>query len=234
MQQYDPSAFPPFAVTVDLVIFTIREQRLQVLLVRRGDAPHKGKLALPGGFVRPTESLEAAARRELAEETGISIRSNDPSLDQLATYGDPKRDPRMRVVSVAFVALLADLAEPAAGTDADAAELVDITDAVARPLAFDHRVILRDGLERVRSQLESTSIATHFCPPAFPLATLRSVYETVWDTELDPANFRRKILASAMVEPAEGRAVGPDGGRPAQLYRPTSAVRPIDPPFRRE
>jgi 8-oxo-dGTP diphosphatase len=236
MMQYEPSAFPPFAVTVDLVIFTIRENRLLVLLVRRAEAPHRGKLALPGGFVRPAESIEAAACRELIEETGIEIHTDDPRLDQLRTYGDPKRDPRMRVVSVAFVALLADLAEPAAGTDAVAAELVEVSVARARRLAFDHDQILSDGLERVRSQLEYTSIATHFCPPAFPLATLRAVYETVWGIGLDPANFRRKILASGMVEAAEGRAkaVGPGGGRPAQLYRPTSDLHPIDPPFRRE
>lgn len=235
MKPYDPRVFPPFAVTVDLVILTIRDRRLQVLLVRRGSPPFKDELALPGGFVRVDESIETAARRELAEETGIEIGPADTALDQLASYGEPERDPRMRVVSVAFVALLADLDEPVPGSDADAAELVEVTRALGRKLAFDHDNILRDGLERVRSQLEYTSIATRFCPATFPLATLRSVYETVWDVHLDPANFRRKILASGMVEPVGGaaKAVGPDGGRPAQLYRPTSDLHPIDPPFRR-
>lgn len=113
---YDPHAFAPFAVTVDLAVFTVREARLHVLLVERGQAPYKGRWALPGGFVLPRESAEEAARRELAEETGLTQKSVCGfHLEQLRTYTDPDRDPRMRVVSVAYAALVPDLPEPRGG-----------------------------------------------------------------------------------------------------------------------
>ena len=233
---YDPHDFPPFAVTVDLVVFTIRDERLHVVLVERGSEPFAGRPALPGGFVRPDEGIDAAARRELAEETGLDLGRDAATLAQLATYGDPDRDPRMRVVSVAHVALVADLPDPRGGSDATAAELVPVDTALRRRLAFDHRRILRDGLDRVRGQLEYLSIATRFCPPEFTLGDLRAVYEAVWDVELDPANFRRKILASGIVIPVAGRRATPSasGGRPAQRYRATSTdLAPIEPPFRR-
>jgi len=234
---YDASAYPPFAVTVDLVIFTIRTGSLQVLLVERGGAPFAGRLALPGGFVQPDEGLDEAATRELAEETGIDLRAAKASRpEQLATYGATGRDPRMRVVTVAHVALLADLPDPTAGSDAAGAALVDVEVALRKRLAFDHRMILRDGLDRVRAKLEYTSIATRFCPAEFTLGELRRVYEAVWGVELDPGNFRRKILASGMVVEVPGtpKASGPGGGRPAAQYRAASAVPvAIDPPFRR-
>lgn len=234
---YDPRSFPPFAVTVDLVVLTIHDGALSVLLVERGVEPFAGRLALPGGFVQPDESVDDAARRELAEETGVELARNDAGgLQQLATYGAPDRDPRMRVVSVAHVALVADLPPARAGSDAAAVSLVDVAGALRRRLAFDHRTILRDGIEHVRRQLEHTSLATRFCAAEFTLGELRSVYEAVWGTELDVANFRRKVLASQVVEPIAGTqsTPGPSGGRPAQLYRATSSMpTEIDPPFRR-
>lgn len=234
MESYDPSAYPPFAVTVDIVIATVRSGSLDVLLVERGGEPFAGRFALPGGFVQIDEDLDVAARRELAEETGIGVEAaGEAALEQLATYGAPGRDPRMRVVSVAYVALLADLAEPQAGTDAAHAELVPVDRALGLDLAFDHRQILRDALERIRGRLEYTTIATRFCPDEFTLAELRAVYEVVWGVELDPANFRRKMLAAGFLEPVgETAAPGPDGGRPAARYRARSVV-PLDPPLRR-
>ena len=144
---------PPFAVTVDLVVFTLRNDRLCVLTVRRGVAPFLGALALPGGFVQPTEDLTAAATRELAEETGIDSATR-LHLEQLGSYGAPNRDPRMRTVSVAYLAFAADLPEPTAGTDAADAHWVPVENALADGLAFDHGLILTDGLERARAMLE--------------------------------------------------------------------------------
>jgi 8-oxo-dGTP diphosphatase len=142
---YSPSDFPPFAVTVDLVVLTVRSDALCALLVRRGEAPFLGRWALPGGFVRVSESVDAAAARELAEETGVT----GLHLEQLATYGEPRRDPRMRVVSVAYLALAPDLPVPVAGTDAAAASWVPVSEVSS--LAFDHARILSDGVERARA-----------------------------------------------------------------------------------
>ena len=186
---YRPEDFAPFAVTVDLVALTVREDTLQVLLVTRGVEPFRGRPALPGGFVRPEEDLPAAAARELAEETGV--RRVPGHLEQLATYGAPDRDPRMRVVSVAYLAMAPDLPDPVAGTDAADARWWPVEDAVTARLAFDHRRILRDGIERARAKLEYTSLGTAFCPREFTVSRLRRVYEAVWATELDPRNFHR-------------------------------------------
>lgn len=219
MAAYDPSAFPPVAVTVDLVVLTIRDDALCVLLVKRGAAPWKGRWALPGGFLRPGEGLAAAAGRELAEETGLS--GDHVHVEQLATYGDPGRDPRMRVVTIAHLALAPELPTPHAGTDAADARWLPTAEVVAGRyrLAFDHRQILLDGLERARSKLEYTPLASAFCPSEFTVAELRHVYEIVWDSELDPRNFHRKVTKTpGFLEPT-GATTTRDGGRPAQLYR---------------
>lgn len=229
---YDPAAFPPFAVTVDLVVLTIRDDALQVLVVRRGEAPYAGRVALPGGFVRPDETLPAAALRELAEETGLD--GVPAHLEQLASYGDPGRDPRMRVVSVAYLGLAAGLPLPVAGGDARAARWAPVAALLDRPgrLAFDHATILRDGVERARAKLEYTTLATSFCPPEFTIAELRRVYDVVWGVELDPRNFHRKCTgAPGFVEPT-GRTTAAGGGRPAQLYR-AGAATAVDPPILR-
>src|SRR5260370_42223034 len=189
--------FPAFGVTVDLVLFTIRGGTLRALAVRRSSEPFKDRLALPGGFVRPDENLDQAARRELEEETGL--RGRLIHLEQLGTYGDRARDPRQRVVTVACPALAPDLPGPVAGGDAARADWVEVSELLrSRPrLAFDHSQILRDGLDRARSKLEYTPLATAFCAPEFTIAELRRVYEIVWDTELDPRNFHLKVTGTS-------------------------------------
>ncbi|MFD6890511.1 NUDIX domain-containing protein [Streptomyces sp. NPDC059957] len=236
---YDPHAFAPFAVTVDLAVFTVRGGTLHVLLIRRGQEPYAGAWALPGGFLLPRESAETAARRELAEETGLSAQVVDAlHLDQLRTYSEPDRDPRMRVVSVAFTALVPDLPEPVAGGggDADRARWVPVGEACgpAFGLAFDHEEILADARSRVGSKLEYSCLATAFCPPEFTLGELQAVYETVWDTALDRPNFRRKVLATpGFVEAVPGAARLTGGrGKPAALYRPGPA-NTLHPPLLR-
>lgn len=217
---YDPSQFPAFAVTVDVVILTMSDGRLHVLLVRRGVAPFEGMWAIPGGFKRPGETLDDAAKRELAEETGVDSAS---LLTQFGAYGDPGRDPRMSVVTVAYLAVLRDVGGIVAGTDAAAASLVPVADALNRKfeLAFDHARIVRDAVERVRVDLERTGIATAFVGPTFTVAELRAVYEGVWGVHLDGANFRRRVVAENGWVVPTGRRVQPgsSGGKPAELFR---------------
>ena len=216
MPDYDPSAYPPFAVAVDLVILTIRGEDLTVLLVTRGEAPFRGKLALPGGFVRPGEGLGEAAARELAEEAGLA--AGTVHLEQLASYGAPDRDPRMRVVTVAYLAMAPGMPEPRPGTDAAGASWVPVGAASGQALAFDHGQILADAVERARAKLEYTPLAATFCPATFTVAQLRRVYEIVWGTGLDPRNFHRKVTGTpGFVTPA-GSATAGERGRPAQLY----------------
>ena len=219
---YDAGDYPPFAVTVDVAIFTIVSDALQVLLVERGEPPFLGSWALPGGFVLPDEDLDDAANRELLEETGV-----DPGtahLEQLGTYGSPDRDPRMRVVTVAYWAILGDLSElhPAAGSDARDAGLVPVSkiETGGLKLAFDHATIIHKAIERARSKLEYTTLATAFCPPEFTISQLRRVYEAVWNTRLDPGNFHRKVKNTPDFVQAAGAYSDPgdEGGRPAEMY----------------
>jgi 8-oxo-dGTP diphosphatase len=238
LRSYDRREFPAFAVTVDLAVFTLRAGVLAVLLVQRREHPYRGFWALPGGFVRPDESADAAARRELAEETGAATFTGH--LEQLRTYSRPDRDPRMRVFSVAHVALAPGLPDPRPGGDAAAARwwpvedlgLADGADGSvgsggsggdAVPLAFDHARVLADALERVRSKLEYTTLATGFVTEPFTIADLRRVYATVWGSAPDLANFRRKVLGTPgfviEVERSPTAAAGAAGGRPPLLYR---------------
>ena len=246
---YDPSAFPPFAVTVDLVVLTVRRHALCALAVRRGESPFQGRWALPGGFVRADEDLTTAAARELSEETGL--RTDAPAgrnpcahLEQLATYGDPQRDPRMRVVSVAHLALAPGLPAPTAGGDAHSARWAPVEtllgngDGAARegeltvPLAFDHDQILADGVERARSKIEYSSLATAFCPPEFTVGELRRVYEAVWGVALDPRNFHRKVTGTPGFLVPTGGTTTRQGGRPAQLFSAGGATL-LNPPMLR-
>ena len=217
---YDPSQFPAFAVTADVVILTMSDSRLHVLLVRRGVAPFEGMWAIPGGFKRPTETLDEAAKRELAEETGVDGAC---LLTQFGVYDDPGRDPRMNVVTVAYLAVLRELGAIVAGADAADAALVPVSEALngKNELAFDHAQIVRDAVERVRVDLELRGIATAFVGATFTLAELRAVYEAVWGVHLDSANFRKSLLSeSGWVIPTGRRArPGATGGKPAELYR---------------
>ncbi|MFF0266523.1 NUDIX domain-containing protein [Kribbella sp. NPDC004536] len=220
--------FVPLGLAADLVILTVRDGRLQVLLIRRGIPPYEGRWALPGGFVRPDEDLETTARRELAEETGLPTERIH--LEQVATYGAPDRDPRGRVVSVAYLALVPDLPAPVAGSDAASASWIDVRE--AGRLAFDHDRILADGVERARAKLEYSPLATAFCPPEFTISELRGVYEAVWGTPLDPRNFHRKVTKTPGFVAPLGTTTTRDGGRPAQLFHRGTATT-LHPPMTR-
>ncbi|WP_433346207.1 NUDIX hydrolase [Micromonospora sp. CA-111912] len=220
---YDPRDHPAVAVTVDVVALTIREGALHLLLVRRGAPPFEGHWALPGGFVHPDEDLTAGARRELAEETGLGgERLGRIHLEQLASYGAPDRDPRMRVVSVAHLAFAPDLPNPAAGSDVDEALWLPVSALASRQLAFDHARVIEDGLERARSKLEYTPLATRFLDAEFTVTELRAVYETVWGHALHPGNFHRKVLSVPGFVESTGASTergGTRGGPRAKLYR---------------
>jgi len=204
---------PQALVTVDLVIFTIRDDALQVLLVQRGTAPFKDRWALPGGFIHEEEPLEQAALRELEEETGV----REVYLEQLYTFGDPARDPRGRVITVAYYALIAsDRQSLAAGSDAAAARWFPAGS--PPPLAFDHKEILEYAVERLRNKLEYTTVGFQLLPARFTLTQLQRVYEAILGRALDKRNFRRKMELLDILTPLdEWVREGPS--RPAQLYR---------------
>jgi len=218
--EYNSSRYPAFAVTVDVVILTMSGSRLHVLLVRRGVPPYEGMWAIPGGFKRPSESLNEAAKRELAGETGVDSAS---LLTQFGAYGDPGRDPRMNVVTVAYLAVLREVGAIVPGTDAAEAALIPVSDVLNGKilLAFDHARIVSDAVERVRVDLDLTGAATAFVGPTFTFAELRAVYEAVWGVQLDGANFRRSLVGEdGWVIPTGRRArPGANGGKPAELYR---------------
>jgi 8-oxo-dGTP diphosphatase len=199
-------------VTVDIVIFTIQSGVLKVLLVKRGIPPFAGQYAIPGGFVLENESLADAAMRELREETGV----DDVYLEQLYSFGDPGRDPRGRVVTVAYFALISsEHSQLHAGTDAAAAAWVPL-DAVPE-LAFDHMKILKYAVERLRNKLEYTTVGFQLLPEKFTLSELQAVYEAILGKDLDKRNFRRKLSLLKILKPTtECRR---DGRKPARLYR---------------
>ncbi|MFQ5398246.1 MAG: NUDIX domain-containing protein [Anaerolineae bacterium] len=213
LENYDPSVYDRPSVTVDVVIFSLVGEDLRVLLVKRKYPPFAGMWAIPGGFVRIEESLEAAARRELAEETGVT----DVYIEQLYTFGDPGRDPRTRVVTVAYFALVPpDSIQHRPGDDA--AETGWFSMADLPDLAFDHREILKYALIRLRYKLEYTSVGFQLLPDVFTLTELQRAYETILGERLDKRNFRRKILASGILEET-GRKRREGEGRPAMLYQ---------------
>lgn len=199
-------------LTVDLVVLTIRDGALHVLLIQRGIEPFKGRWALPGGFILKGESLEDAARRELEEETGV----DDVYLEQLYTFGEPGRDPRGRVVTVAYYALIASDVEVMGGSDAVEAKWYPVSRTPS--LAFDHKGILEYTIERIRNKLEYTTVGFELLPRKFTLSMLQQVYELILGKELDKRNFRRKIeMLDQLVPLEEWHQDGP--ARPAQLFR---------------
>lgn len=204
---------PRPALTVDCVLFGFGEGELKVLLIQRALQPFKGLWALPGGFVQLDETLDEAARRELEEETGLK----NVYLEQLYTFGAVDRDPRERVVSVAYYALVKSADHVATGaSDASDARWFSITDLPR--LAFDHREILKTALERLRSKVRYEPIGFELLPPKFTLPQLQHLYEAVLQTELDKRNFRKKILSMGLLV-ALDEQVRTGAHRPAQLFR---------------
>lgn len=215
-----PAGVSTCAVAVDVALLTIRDGTLALLLVEPDTPDLRGRWALPGRRVRDDESLDGAAHRALRELAGID--APDAHLQQLRTYGEPNRDPHGRVVSVAYLALTPHPPTPAA-SDRPTARFFAV-DEVSRgrlALAYDHERIVPDALERARSKLEYTALATAFVDEPFTLAELRGVYEAVWGVPLDAANFRRKVVSTPgfVAEVAGTSTPGPGGGRPAKLYR---------------
>ncbi|MGA7982463.1 MAG: NUDIX domain-containing protein [Chromatiaceae bacterium] len=206
-------AYPHPAVTTDVVLFTLREGKLQLLLIRRGGEPFAGAWALPGGFLEIDEDLPHCAQRELEEETGIA----GVYLEQLFTFGRPGRDPRERVISVAYYALT-----PSEGLTlrpaSDAAEARWFPVGNLPPLAFDHDEIIRTAHQRLVAKLDYSTIAFQFLPETFTLSELQAVYETLLDAELDKRNFRKWALALDQIEET-GELRRRGNHRPARVYR---------------
>lgn len=231
--------FSTFAVTVDVALLTILRGELRIFLVQRGTRPHRGAWALPGGLVMKSETLEDAALRMLIEETGIVRKP--VHLRQLGAYGDPGRDPRTRVVTVAYWAVAPLLSpayfdlRPAESSTALYVEFVPVPEIESGRLrlAFDHARIVADALDEVRSSLETTTLARRFCPPEFTISQLREIYEAVWGTQLDAANFQRRILRSeGFIAPLEKwRRPARRGGRPARLWEAEGGFRRLERPF---
>jgi 8-oxo-dGTP diphosphatase len=199
-------------VAVDIVIFTVRDRTLQVLLVRRGVPPFQGQHAIPGGFIHEDESLEDAALRELYEEAGV----RNVFLEQLYSFGNPQRDPRGRVITVAYYALIgSDELALIAGADAAEAGWYPVSN--LPPLAFDHQHILAYAVERLRNKLEYTTVGFELLPQKFTLSELQAVYEVILGRQLDKRNFRRKIALLGILKPL--REWQRTGRKPAQLHR---------------
>ena len=197
-------------VAVDIVIFTIAEAQLKTLLIRRGIPPFKGAMAIPGGFVLENVSLDTASLRELKEETGV----DDVYLEQLYSFGDPKRDPRGRVITVAYYALIPTGHAIKAGSDASAAEWRDYND--LPELAFDHNQIVQYALERLRNKLEYTTAGFSLLPEQFTLSELQAVYEAILGKKLDKRNFRKKLDLLGVLKATS--AWRKTGRKPARLY----------------
>jgi 8-oxo-dGTP diphosphatase len=212
-QNYDPGKYERPSVTVDVVIFTLIARELHVLLVKRKRWPYEAHWAIPGGFIEMDESLEQAARRELEEETGV----RDVYLEQLYTFGDVGRDPRTRVISVAYIALIRAESQKVRTSD----ESLDVrwfpVRALPEDLAFDHEQILGFAISRLRSKLEYTTLAFQLLPEVFSILELKHIYEQILGEQLDKGNFYRKIKESGLLE--ETTLVREGRGRPTRLWR---------------
>lgn len=204
--------FPKPSVTVDVVAFSIFDDDLKVLLIRRGRPPYEGRWALPGGFIEIDEPLKSAARRELEEETGLRITH----LEQLHTFGEPGRDPRGRTISVVYLTLVkADQVAPKAASDA--ADVGWFSAFGPPPLAFDHDQILRCAVHRLRGNLELTTVGGEWLPRRFRLAELQRIYEIILQRKVDSRDFRKKVLAQGQLLEV-GQASGGSTHRATNLY----------------
>lgn len=213
---YDVSKFDRPSVTVDLVVFTVIEDKLKVLLIKRGQWPFAGYWSLPGGFVKMKESLEDAAKRELEEETGTSPK--EVYLEQLYTFGDLKRDPRTRVISVAYFALVDYTKIKPFVTGKEGIKNVQWLAVNKLPkLGFDHEEIINYALKRLRYKLEYTAVGFELLPEVFTLTELQKLYEIILNEKLDKRNFRKKVFSMGIIESAGTYKKGPF--RPAMLYR---------------
>lgn len=230
LEDYRPGDFPRPSVTVDLVIFTVVDKELQVLLVQRREHPFKDRWALPGGFVRvgegrrdQGEDLDAAALRELEEETGLAQETAGRiPLEQVRTFGKPGRDPRMRVISVAYSAFVRPTLVPLirAGGDVAHARWFPAAELPPGGLAFDHDAILEAALAKARADLDRSAIAFALVPETFTIQELRAVHEAIRGETLDPGNFRKRflrMLEDGLLEPARGKR--PTASKPASVYR---------------
>lgn len=204
--------YPHPAVTTDIVIFTIRQDELKILLIKRALPPHRNQWALPGGFIKLEESLEEGAKRELQEETGVT----GVYLEQLYTFGRPNRDPRERVITVAYYALIpSDELEPKAASDAENVSWFGLKE--LPDLAFDHGRILKMAHERLVAKLDYSTIAFQLMPTQFTLSELQQVYEVILREQIDKRNFRKRILSLNLIkETGKERKAG--AHRPAKLY----------------
>jgi 8-oxo-dGTP diphosphatase len=228
LARYDPKAFDRPSVTVDVVLITVKDGGLATLLLRRTEHPFKGRWALPGGFVRMNEGLEAAAARVLDGKCGL----HGVWLEQLFTFGEPKRDPRTRVISVAYAALVdsarltlgkpegVEVARVSVPWEGETGGPVDVTDADGKEmaLAFDHALIVGMAIKRLRGKLDYAPIGFQLLPEQFTLFELQRVHEAVLARELNKDSFRRRMFASGLLE-ATGEQESDVGHRPAERYR---------------
>lgn len=233
LDQYDPTAFPPVAVTVDVAVLSIRDGDLVLLAVERATHPFKNYWSLPGLFVKPDMTLEATAMEALSAKTRLFVSH----VEQLGTYGDPDRDPRMRVLSVAYLAFGPVGMTPEAGYHTTAASWIPILK-VPVQWPFDHGQIVYDAITRAQSKLEYTSLATRFLPETFTIADLRRVYETVWNQPVDAGNFYRKVKSSeGFVVPlgwlGKASEKNTKGSAHSRLYK-AGPAKFLFPPMRRE
>ncbi len=212
MEGYDASKYERPSVTVDVVIFALHKGELHVLLIQRKRPPYQDMWAIPGGFVQMDESLEMSARRELMEETAVA----DVYLEQLYTFGAPNRDPRTRVITVAYIALVPySTINPKAGDDA--AETAWFPMSKLPTVAFDHAEILEYAFTRLQYKLEYTTVGFELLPDHFTLTELQHAYESILGEKLDKRNFRNKIMAAKILEES-GKMKQEGKGRPARLY----------------
>lgn len=215
IKEYNKDLYEKLSVAVDLLVFTIENDRLKIVLVKRDEYPYKGQIALPGVFVRIDETLDDAVKRGILEETGLK----DIYFEQLYTWGEVDRDPRMRIISVSYISLLpVEKIKLMAGERTSSVELYDVDELLMSDteLAFDHKKIIKHGRERIKNKTEYSKIAFEFLEEEFTLPRLQKVYEILLGKPLYKANFRRKIMP--LVEETEGMTSG-EAHRPSKIYR---------------